>query len=252
MLVHVLGHRLAVESLDLGRVRAARARDREGATAGGIAPPRPAAHLRLELPQLAQIVGARAVARVEALVPLRAVEEPLLRLAAENLLGPHRFARRVAARERAHLLEHRHEGPIVVARNRHVVRAPGVGGDGSGARSRRAARHVLELQDHEVADARALEGPRRGQAGDPGAEDRDAHLLGRGRASARGSRARDGRERGSPRRSRLRSSAPRARGTQAARAEAPIAWSAVRRETALLFNSSAATPPRSSGRGPGC
>jgi hypothetical protein len=89
-LLHVLRHGQAIERPHLGRIRAAGARNREGPPSGRISPRRPAAHLRLELGQLPQVVGAGAVPRVETLVPLPAVEEPLLWLAAEDLLGPNR------------------------------------------------------------------------------------------------------------------------------------------------------------------
>ncbi len=176
--VQPVGHRRPVEREEVRVVRGTPRRDREGAAPRRVLAPCERVHRGAEAVHLFDVRARGTLVGIEARVPAVAVVEALLRLAAEHLLGPLGRAVRVAAGERADLLEHGLERGVPERRDRDVVRAPREPAHVVRPREGRAARRGLELVDAEVGVARPREAPRRGKARDPAAHDRGSDPLG--------------------------------------------------------------------------
>jgi hypothetical protein len=128
--------------------------------------------------ELARVLGVGPGVEVEALVPAAAVEDPLLRVAAEELLGDDGLAPLVRAFDDAHLFEQGDERAVLPERRGQVVRAPRVRHDAvSLAAARRPARRRFEFEQHEVVEPLLQQTPRRRQPRHAPAHDDDARAL---------------------------------------------------------------------------
>jgi len=165
-----VGHRDAVQ-LGEGAGCPRPARHGEPATAGAVPPATIAVHLQPEALELGAVVGVGAGRREQPFVPATEEEQSLLRSVTQVLLVVDRPAGAIHALDDADLAQQRAYSVRGRARQRQVVRAPGIAGHGRGARPRVAAGRVLQLEHDEIAQAGARELPGRRQSGDPAADD---------------------------------------------------------------------------------
>ena len=176
--LHPLRHAQLVERRPLRVVARQRRRHRERLAPLRV-PRRPErVHPRLEALRLRQVLRARARSQVQALVPLALVEEPLVRLADEQLLREGGQPLRIRPRDGAHLPQQPQHRPLLAQRRRQVVRAPRVRGHRVLPRARRAAHLLIQLHHPHVLQPRPRQPPRRGQPRRPRSDDEHLHRLG--------------------------------------------------------------------------
>lgn len=128
-----------------------------------------------ELAVLRMRLGAHAVHGQQAFLPFAAEEQPLLRAVAEVALVVFPAARHAPAQ--AEFLEQVLHFARIVAGRRQVVRAERTGNAADHAAARIAACRILELEQHEVLDAREPQCARGGEACDTATGDHHARAL---------------------------------------------------------------------------
>src|SRR5262245_48415413 len=133
--------------------------------------------LRLEHLPVALIGGALAGQRTQPFLPGMAEEQPLLRVATEELLGDDRFVVVVPAFENAQFVEQSDEGPVLLQRRGKVMRSPWTGDPSQHAALRCPAWRRLELEQDEIVESGAMQAPRGRQPGDAAPNNDDPDLL---------------------------------------------------------------------------
>jgi hypothetical protein len=110
-------------------------------------------------------------------VPGAVDEDPLLRVAAEELFGDDGFACSVAVLQNAQFIKQHDEGAILLKRRGKIVRPPRAGDSCQDAALRCPSGGRFQLEHHEVVESGTVQAPRGRQPGDTAADDHDANLL---------------------------------------------------------------------------
>src|SRR5437588_850186 len=176
--IQPLVHRDAVERDRFGVVRAVGDWDSERPSSLRVAPARPTVNLRVEVLELARVLGGLARVQVEALVPATAIKNSLFGVAADELLGDYRLALVIKTFEHAHLVQERDERAVLLQRRGQVVCAPRVRHDAVRvAASGSPAGRGFEFEQNEIFKARAQQTPSRRETSHAAADNDDARTL---------------------------------------------------------------------------